>query len=92
MGPLYFMGALVNNLDGPLALGLTLFPLTAPTISLFRMTLAEIPTWQLFVSFGILLASLAASIWFVARIFRAAMLMFGQALRPRQIWQALRQA
>lgn len=92
MGPLYFMGALVNNLDGPLALGLTLFPLTAPTISLFRMTLAEIPTWQLFVSFGILLASLAASIWFVARIFRAAMLMFGQALHPRQIWQALRQA
>jgi ABC-2 type transport system permease protein len=92
MGPLYFMGALVNNLDGPLALGLTLFPLTAPTISLFRMTLAEIPTWQLFASFGILLASLAASIWFVARIFRAAMLMFGQALHPRQIWQALRQA
>lgn len=92
MGPLYFMGALVNNLDGHLALGLTLFPLTAPTISLFRMTLAEVPTWQLFASFGILVASLAASIWFVARIFRAAMLMFGQALRPRQIWQALRQA
>jgi len=92
LGPLYFAGILVNNLDSPLAVALTLFPLTAPTISLLRMTLAEVPTWQLFASLGVLIASLAASIWFVARIFRAAMLMFGQSLRPRQIWRALRQA
>jgi ABC-2 type transport system permease protein len=92
MGPLYFMGIIVDNLGGALGVGLTLFPLTAPTIALFRMTLSEVPTWQLGASLAILLATLAVSIWFVARIFRAAMLMVGQALRPRAIIRALRQA
>ncbi|MBN1218314.1 MAG: ABC transporter permease, partial [Anaerolineae bacterium] len=90
--PLYFLGLLVNALDGPLAVGLTWFPLTAPMIALFRMALSQVPTWQLVVSLAILLASVAGSIWFVARIFRAAMLAYGQSLRPRQIWRALRQA
>ncbi len=92
MGPLYFMGVIVDNLGGALGVGLTLFPLTAPTIALFRMTLSEVPTWQLGASLAILLVTLAVSIWFVARIFRAAMLMYGQALRPRAIIRALRQA
>ncbi len=92
MAPLYFAGVLVANVDGPLGVGLTLFPLTAPTIAMFRMMLSEVPTWQLAASLAIILACLAASIWFVAGIFRAAMLMVGQPLRPRQILRALRGA
>jgi len=92
MGPMYLMGAIINNLGGPLGVGLTLFPLTGPTIALFRMTLSEVPTWQLTASFGIIIVSLVVSIWTVARIFRAAMLMYGQSLRPRQIIRALREA
>jgi ABC-2 type transport system permease protein len=92
LSPLYFMGILVNNLDGPLVLGLTWFPLTAPMIALFRMALSQVPTWQLWVSLAILIASLVASSWFVAHVFRAAMLMYGQSLRPKQIWGVLRQA
>ena len=92
MGPLYFMGAIIENLNGPLGVGLTLFPLTGPTIALFRMTLSEVPVWQLGASLAIILVSLAGSIWSVARIFRAAMLMYGQALRPGAMLQALREA
>jgi ABC-2 type transport system permease protein len=92
MGPLYFMGLIVNNLGGPLGVGLTLFPLTAPTIALFRMMLSQVPTWQLGASLTIILLSLAASVWFVARIFRAAMLIYGQTLQPREVLRALRQA
>jgi len=92
MGPLYVLGAIIDNLGGPLGVALTLFPLTAPTIALFRMTLSEVPTWQLGASLVIILITLAVSVWFVARIFRAAMLIYGQTLRPRQILQALREA
>jgi ABC-2 type transport system permease protein len=92
LAPLYLMGVLVNALDGPLALGLTWFPLTAPIVALFRLGLTQVPTWQLSVSLVILILSLVASIWFVARIFRSAMLMYGQPLRLKQIWQVLRQA
>ena len=58
MGPLYFMSAIIDNLGGPLGVGLTLFPLTAPTIALFRMTLTEVPTWQLGASLAIIVACL----------------------------------
>jgi ABC-type Na+ efflux pump permease subunit len=51
-----------------------------------------VPTWQLTASFGIIVVSLTVSTWIVARIFRAAMLMYGQSLRPRQIIRALREA
>jgi ABC-2 type transport system permease protein len=92
MAPLYFSAILVENIDGRLGVGLTLFPLTAPYVALFRTMLSEVPTWQLFASLGILLATLAASVWFVTRTFRAAMLLYGQALQPREILRALRQA
>jgi ABC-2 type transport system permease protein len=90
--PLYFLGVVINAMDGPLVLGLTWFPLTAPMIALFRMALSPVPTWQLVVSLVILIASVIGSVWFVTRIFRAAMLAYGQSLRPGQIWRALRQA
>lgn len=92
MSPAYMMGPLVGAIDSPLAVGLTLFPLSAPMIALFRMALTDVPLWQLATSLGILIISLIGSVWFVARIFRAAMLMYGQSLNPRQILRALREA
>lgn len=88
--PLYFLGILVDNPDGPLAVALTLFPLSSPMVALFRMSLTDVPTWQLVASLGLIVASLAGSVWLVARIFRAAMLMYGQVLRPKQVVRALR--
>jgi ABC-2 type transport system permease protein len=92
MSPLYLLATLIENTDGGLAVGLTLFPLTAPTIALFRMTFSEVPAWQLLTGLGIILTTLAAGVWFVARILRAAILLYGQSLRPREILRALRQA
>jgi len=91
LAPLWLLGMLVDKPDGPLAVALTLFPLTSPMVALFRMSLTDVPTWQLLASLGLIIASLAGSVWLVARIFRAAMLMYGQVLRPRQVLQALRE-
>jgi len=92
MAPLYFMGVVVTAIDGPLAVGLTLFPLTAPTITLFRLALTDIPFWQLLSSLGILLLCLTASVWGVSRVFRATMLLYGQKLKLPQIWEAVKQS
>lgn len=89
LGPMYLMGVIVDALDGPLAVGLTLFPFTAPTVGLFRMALTDVPLWQLGTSFFILVVSLALSIWFVSRIFRVTMLMYGQKLTPKEVFRAL---
>ena len=92
MSPAYTIALLVQAPDGPLAVGLTLFPLTAPMITLFRMALTDVSPWPLATSLGLVLLSLIGSTWFVARIFRASMLMYGQSLNPRQILRALREA
>jgi ABC-2 type transport system permease protein len=90
--PLWLAGVLVTNSNGPLAVALTLFPLTSPMVSLIRMTLTTVPDWQLGLALALIIVSLLLSVWFVVRIFRAAMLLYGQALRPRAVWQALRAA
>ncbi len=90
--PLWFVGLIISDPNGLLAVGLTLFPLTAPIFALFRMTLIEVPLWQLLAAEGLLIGSLVVGVWFVARIFRAAMLIYGKSLNLVQIWNALRQA
>jgi ABC-type Na+ efflux pump permease subunit len=57
-----------------------------------RMAFTQVPTWQLVTALVLILLSLVSAIWLVARIFRAAMLNYGQSLRPQQILRALRQA
>jgi len=91
MLPLWFAGMILESPNSATAVGLSLFPFTAPFFNLFRMAFTEVPLWQLLTSFGILILSLLAGIWIVTRIFRTAMLMYGQALRLREIWRALKQ-
>lgn len=90
--PLWFAGIIISDPNGALAVGLTLFPLTAPTFALLRMTVVQVPLWQLLAAEGLIIFSLIAGVWFVARIFRAAMLNYGKSLNPAQLWIALRQA
>ncbi len=92
LAPLWLLGLVAGEPNGQLAVALSLFPLTAPTLNLFRMALTPVPTWQLSAALGLILVSLFVSTWFVARIFRSVMLLYGQRIRPRQVWQALRSA
>ena len=92
MTPLYFAGVVASAPNSTLAIALTLFPLTAPTFGLMRMTLTGVPTWQLGAAAGIILLCLLAGVWVVARIFRAAMLMYGQRLNLAEVLKAVRSA
>jgi ABC-2 type transport system permease protein len=92
LAPIWVLAPILNAPAGIVAVALTLFPLTAPTVALIRSIFGTVPVWQLGASLVILLLSLAFAIWFVAKIFRAAMLNYGQTLRPRQVWQVLTQA
>lgn len=92
LSPLWLLAPVLSAPNGGLAVGLTLFPLTGAVIGLVRLALVEVPAWQLSLSVVILIVCVAVSAWTVTRIFRAAMLMYGQALRPRQLWRALSDA
>jgi ABC-2 type transport system permease protein len=90
--PVWFTPIWLNDPYGSAATILTLFPLTAPSSVLFRLAFATVPTWQLAASFLILVLSLLLAVWAVARIFRAAMLVYGKSASVRLVWQSLRQA
>lgn len=92
MSPFYLAGIVVGAPNGLLAVALTLFPLTAPTFGLLRMTLTAVPVWQLSLALALILLTLILGIWAVSRIFRAAMLLYGQRLTPRQVWRGFLQA
>lgn len=91
MAPLWLAAVIVDAPNGQTAIGLSLFPLTGPAVALLRMALTDVPVGQLFASLGILLVTLVVAVWLVTRIFEAAMLLYGQSLRPRDVLRVLRQ-
>lgn len=82
----YFMFAMfINNPNSPVAVALTLFPLTAPMTIVLRLGFTVIPTWQLVVSVILLVLSAIGSLWLAGRAFRMGMLMYGQKLPWRRV-------
>jgi ABC-2 type transport system permease protein len=101
MGPLFFMLLwlpvyliipIAHNLNGPLALGLSLFPLTSVVTIGVRSMFMEIPAWQIALSVAAALASGAVLVWLAGRAFRLSMLRYGQRLRWRELFVRRRPA
>lgn len=78
--PYLVMTRVLDRPNGALAVGLSLFPPTAPTTMLMRIATpsADVPAWQIAASIGLL----ALAAWLVlrgaARVFRIGLLMYGK--------------
>ena len=87
--PLYLWTAIVDAPAGPLAVGLSLFPFSAPVAMIMRLTTTTVPFWQIGVSLLLLLLTGLGVIWFMGRLFRAQTLLGGETLSVRRIWEAI---
>jgi ABC-2 type transport system permease protein len=83
---MWLVKPIVEHPQGPLALGLSLFPLTALPTFIFRITFIPIPLWQLVMAVGILILSACGSIWIAGRTFRIGMLRYGKRLNLAEIF------
>lgn len=83
--PYMLAGALMGSPNSPLAVGLSLFPLTAPMSITLRMGFTIIPLWQIALSTVLLILSAIGSLWLAGRAFRLGMLSYGKRLSLRQI-------
>jgi ABC-2 type transport system permease protein len=83
--PYFLFAMFIENPNSPLAVVLTLFPLTAPMTIILRLGFTVIPTWQLVISVILLVLSAIGSLWLAGRAFRLGMLMYGQKLPWRQV-------
>ncbi len=72
--------------NSPLAIGLSLFPLTAPISLPLRAAFTNIPAWQIALSLGILVGGAIFALWLAARAFRMGMLRYGKKLAWREIF------
>jgi ABC-2 type transport system permease protein len=84
--PYMLTALLMSNPNSPLALGLSLFPLTAPLTMLMRDGLTILPAWQIILSSAIQILCAAAAVWLAGRAFRMGMLNYGKRLRWREVF------
>lgn len=88
--PFYLNQAFVADPNGALATGLSLFPLTAPTAMLARMSVVAVPAWQIVVSVVGLAATTYLFVLISARFFRADTLLSNASLNWGRIASELR--
>jgi ABC-2 type transport system permease protein len=90
--PIYLWMAITNAPQGVLAVSLSLIPFSSPLAMLMRLASATVPAWQLATSLGLLLATAAAIVWLMARLFRVQTLLSGESFSLGRFWAALREA
>ncbi len=86
MAPLWVAAAILENPNSPLAIGLSLFPLTAVTTFSLRLAFLPVPTWQLVASVALTTLCALGALWLAGRAFRLGMLRYGQRLNWRELF------
>jgi ABC-2 type transport system permease protein len=90
--PLMIGGFMFSNPNMTFVRVLSWFPLTAPTMMLLRMPMAEVPAIDVVGSIVVLILTIPAVLWAGSKIFRMGLLMYGKRPSLRQVLRALRQA
>lgn len=87
--PLITISSLIEEPNSPLAVGLSLFPLTSPVAMMTRLAATQVPIWQTLLALVLLAASAALIVRAVAGMFRAQILLSGQPFQLKRLLHAL---
>jgi ABC-2 type transport system permease protein len=68
---------------------LSIFPLTAPVVMIMRVTIGNVPIWQLLLTVVLMMGTVVLIIRSVARMFRAQTLLSGQPFSMSRYFRAL---
>jgi ABC-2 type transport system permease protein len=83
--PLMMIGVLIEEPNGALATGMSIFPLTAPVVMMTRLASGDVPLWQLLLSASLLSLTVIGLVRTVASMFRAQVLLSGQPFNMRRL-------
>ena len=89
--PLMISGLMFTNPNMTLVRVLSWFPLTAPTMMLLRLPMAEVPVLDIVGSIAMLIITIPAILWAGSKVFRMGLLMYGKRPSLRQIIRVLRE-
>lgn len=85
--PFWFFGVLIESPNSPLAIGLSIFPFTAPISLPLRAAFTTIPFWQTALTISLLFILALAALWLAGRAFRLGMLRYGKKLTLKELFK-----
>jgi ABC-2 type transport system permease protein len=83
--PVLLISAIILNPSAPFAVGLSLFPLTAPVVMFLRVVMKAAPDDQILISIGLQILTICVVVFLSARIFRVGIMMPGKRFKLREI-------
>ena len=91
--PFIMMTSILGHPDGGVAVGLSLFPPTAPTAMMLRLAASgsSVPAWQIGLSLLLLASAAGLAVLAAARVFRIGLLMYGKTPNLPEILRWARQ-
>ena len=81
--------AMINEPSGNISTWLSLIPFTSPVAMLLRIPFG-VPLWQVGLSMLLILATFPLCIWAAAKIYRSAILRYGQKTTWRDVWHLIK--
>ena len=82
--------SIIRAPNSKLAEIVSLIPFCSPLLMNFRLSLTQVPAWQVVLSFVLMSLSIVAILWVAARIYRVGILMYGKRPNLPEIMRWLR--
>ena len=89
--PIWFMGSITSNLNGPAALILSSLPISSILTIGIRTIFIQIPTWQLIISLFIQFMMVLGAVWLAISTLRIGILRTGSKIRFRELFSSRKQ-
>ena len=90
VAPFWFFSLLIIYPNSPIWVVFSIFPFSAPVLTMIRLGVTGVPVWQLAVSIIVLVLCITGGLLLAARLLRTYMLMYGKRPGLRAIYRGLR--
>lgn len=88
--PFLMLFVIIDKPDGWVALLLSIFPYSASITMIIRLTIMDVPWWQIALSLLLLAGSVVFSIKAAAKLFHTTIMLRGKKFKIREVWKILR--
>lgn len=91
--PILFVVNLIQNPNGSFATFASHFPFFSPMSMMVRVSVTEVPWWEIALSLTLLIAAFMGCVWLAGRIYRTGILMYGKKPTFKELfkWVTYRQ-
>lgn len=89
--PLWLMVSIANDINGPIAIGLSFVPIAAQMTIGIRSMFFQVPVWQVLVSVAVQMVLAAGVLWLAVSTFRIGLLRTGDRIRIKDLFTAREQ-